>query len=77
MIGLQNPKEEAIESRRKYDFGDEVLAWRIKLRKERQVSVLFQVHLFDLLILHCMIYPPNLDVTTFANMIHRNRYCFV
>lgn len=37
MIGLQNPKEKAIESRRKYDFGDEVLAWRIKLRKERQV----------------------------------------
>lgn len=48
MVGLQNPKEEAIESRRKYDFGDEVLAWRIKLRRERQVSVLFQVHLFDL-----------------------------
>ena len=46
MVALQNPKEEAIESRRKYDFGDEVLAWRIKLRKERQVSVLFQVHLF-------------------------------
>ena len=44
MIGLQNPKEESIESRRKYDFGDEVLAWRIKLRKERQVSILFQVH---------------------------------
>ncbi|CAH3115196.1 unnamed protein product [Porites lobata] len=38
MVGLQNPKEGAIESRRKYDFGDEVLAWRIKLRKERQVS---------------------------------------
>lgn len=37
MIGLLNPKEEAIESRRKYDFGDKVLAWRIKLRKERQV----------------------------------------
>ena len=36
-IGLQNPKEEAIECRRKYDFRDEVLAWRIKLRKERQV----------------------------------------
>ena len=35
MIGVQNPKEEAVESRRKYDFGDEVLAWRIKLRKER------------------------------------------
>ena len=48
MIGLRNSKEEAIESRRKYDFGDEVLAWRIKLQKERQVSVLFQVHLFGL-----------------------------
>ena len=48
MVGLQNPKEEAIESRRKYDFADEVLPWRIKLRKERQVAVLFQVHLFDL-----------------------------
>ena len=35
MIGVQNPKEEVVESRRKYDFGDEVLAWRIKLRKER------------------------------------------
>ena len=35
MIGVQNPKKEAVESRRKYDFGDEVLAWRIKLRKER------------------------------------------
>ena len=34
MVGLQNPKEEAIESRRKYDFGHEVLVWRIKLRKE-------------------------------------------
>ena len=34
IIGVQNPKEEAVESRRKYDFGDEVLAWRIKLRKE-------------------------------------------
>ena len=33
-IGLANPKDESAESRRKYDFGNEVLAWRIKLRKE-------------------------------------------
>lgn len=36
-IGLASPKDEAVESRRKYDFADEVLAWRIKLRKERYV----------------------------------------
>ena len=35
MIGVQNPKDEAVDSRKKHDFGDEVLAWRIKLRKER------------------------------------------
>ena len=64
MIGLQNPKEEAIESRRKYDFGDEVLAWRIKLRKERQVSVLFKVTSLTFTTL-CdnVLYPPSLDLT--------------
>ena len=30
MVGLQNPKEEAIESRKKDDFGDEVLASKRK-----------------------------------------------
>lgn len=35
LIGLANPKDEAAESRPKYDFADEVLAWRIKLRKEK------------------------------------------
>ena len=35
LIGLRNPKDESAQSRRKYDFNNEVLAWRIKLRKER------------------------------------------
>ena len=35
LLGLSNPKDEATESRPKYDFADEVLAWRIKLRKEK------------------------------------------
>lgn len=34
-IGLANPKDDAAESRKKYEFEDEVLAWRIKLRKEK------------------------------------------
>ena len=44
MIGLQNPKEEAIESRRKYDFGDEVLAWRKRKASFSSISS----NLFDL-----------------------------
>ncbi|KAK2548974.1 hypothetical protein P5673_030723 [Acropora cervicornis] len=35
IIGLKNPKDEAADSQRKYDFQDEILAWRIKLRKEK------------------------------------------
>ena len=35
LIGLRNPKDESAQSRRKYDFNNEVLAWRMKLRKER------------------------------------------
>ena len=35
LIGLRNPKDESAQSRKKYDFNNEVLAWRIKLRKER------------------------------------------
>ncbi|XP_078356075.1 uncharacterized protein LOC144640893 [Oculina patagonica] len=35
LIGMNDPKTEAAVSRKKYDFKEEVLAWRIKLRKER------------------------------------------
>ena len=35
LIGLRNPKDESAQSRRKYGFNNEVLAWRMKLRKER------------------------------------------
>ncbi|XP_068748512.1 uncharacterized protein [Montipora capricornis] len=35
LIGMRDPKTEAAVSRKKYDFKEEVLAWRIKLRKER------------------------------------------
>lgn len=35
IIGLKNPKDQAADSRQKYDFQDKILAWRIELRKEK------------------------------------------
>jgi len=32
---MNDPKEDAGVSRKRYDFKEEVLAWRIKLRRER------------------------------------------
>ena len=42
-----DPKTEAAVSRKKYDFKEDVPAWRIKLRTERTVFVQFTV-IFDL-----------------------------
>ena len=39
LIGMNDPKTEAAVSRKKYDFKEEVRAWRIKLRRERSVCV--------------------------------------
>lgn len=38
LLGLHNRKDEALDSRRKHDFVDEVLAWCIKLRKEKYLQ---------------------------------------
>ncbi|KXJ24435.1 hypothetical protein AC249_AIPGENE22621 [Exaiptasia diaphana] len=35
IIGLKDPKDDASISTKRYDFHEEVMAWRVKLRRER------------------------------------------
>ena len=37
---MKDPKEDAVVARRKYDLNSEILAWRIKLRRERYVHTI-------------------------------------
>lgn len=35
IVGMKDPKEDAVVARREYNLESEILAWRIKLRRER------------------------------------------